>query len=335
MANLRKWSQTATGNASVAGGVNTINFAEGQNPGSVNNSAREMMAQIRGQYTPSNWGWVEHSATASVASQTSFKVSGNQTSDYTAGRRWRLKSGSTTRYGSVVSSSFTVETTVTVTVDSGSLSTSHSLAALSVIDSNHVPTSYLTSASLTTALGSYVTSASLDTALATYVTSSSLATAVANYVTSNSASAMIAAQITAAPKGLTLISTLTTTSGTTQSVTSISSSYRALYIELDGVSFNASSRTLTLGLSDNNGSSYSGPSNISSTLTNATDKAVGVVWVYNIQNTSAVTIITPAVDGPGGTIYTTMARQGVGPVNAIQFAGGTFDAGTIRVYGFA
>jgi len=162
MGNVRKWSQTATGNASVAGGANTINFEEGQAPGSVNNSAREMMAQVRGIYTPAEWGWVEFSATASVASQTSFKLSGNQTSDWTAGRRWRLKSGSSTRYGSVVSSSFTAETTITVTVDSGSLSASHSLAALAAIDSNHVP-----------GLASYVTSASLATSLATYLTSNS------------------------------------------------------------------------------------------------------------------------------------------------------------------
>jgi hypothetical protein len=139
MGNLRRWSSSASGNSSVAGGANTINFAEGQAPGSVNNSAREMMAQVRGIYTPAEWGWVEFSATASVASQTTIKLTGNQTTNWTAGRRWRLKSASTTRYGSVVSSSFTAETTITVTVDSGSLSASHSLAALAAIDSNHVP----------------------------------------------------------------------------------------------------------------------------------------------------------------------------------------------------
>jgi len=141
MANLRRWSSSASGNSSVAGGANTINFAEGQTPGSVNNSAREMMAQVRSIYTPAEWGWVEHSATVSVASQTAFKLTGNQTTNWTAGRRWRLKSGSTTRYGSVVSSSFTAETTITVTVDSGSLSASHSLAALSPLDAtaNQLP----------------------------------------------------------------------------------------------------------------------------------------------------------------------------------------------------
>jgi hypothetical protein len=163
MANLRKWSQTATGNATVAGGVNTINFAEGQSPGSVNNSARELMAQIRSIYTPDEWGWVESSATASVASQTAFKLAGNQTSAWTANRRWRLKSGSTTRFGTVVSSSFTTETTITVTVDSGSLSASHSLAAISAVDGNVVPDNFLILADL----AGYVTSNSLSAAKAT------------------------------------------------------------------------------------------------------------------------------------------------------------------------
>jgi microcystin-dependent protein len=87
-----------------------------------------------------------------VASQTVFKLAGNQTSNWTANRRWRLKSGSTTRYGTIVSSSFTSETTITVTVDSGSLSASHSLAALASIDGNHVPRNFVTSDSLSAAV---------------------------------------------------------------------------------------------------------------------------------------------------------------------------------------
>jgi len=163
MANFRKWSTSASGNATVAGGANTINFAEGQSPGSVNNSAREMMAQVRAIYSPDEWGWVEHSATASIASQTVFKLAGNQTSNWVANRRWRLRSGSTTRYGTVVSSSFTSETTITVTVDSGSLSASHSLAALSSVSGDHVPDNYIVPADL----AGYVTSNSLSAAKAT------------------------------------------------------------------------------------------------------------------------------------------------------------------------
>lgn len=123
---LRHWSRTASGNASVAG----INWQEGQAPSTVNNSAREEMSQIRGQYTPGQWLWVELSNTASVASQTGFRLSTDLTADFHAGRRVRLTGGSTARYGAVVSSSFTAETMVTIAVDSGSLSASHTIAAL-------------------------------------------------------------------------------------------------------------------------------------------------------------------------------------------------------------
>ena len=123
---LRQWSTTASGNANVAG----INWQEGQPPSTVNNSAREEMSQVRGQYTPGQWHWVEVSNTASVASQTSFKLSTNLTADFHAGRRVRLTGGSSARYASVVSSSYTAETVVTISVDSGSLSASHTIAAL-------------------------------------------------------------------------------------------------------------------------------------------------------------------------------------------------------------
>ncbi len=123
---LRHWSTTPSGNANTAG----INWAEGQPPSTVNDSARMEMAQVRQQYRPDQWHWVELSNTASVASQTSFRVSTDLTSVFHAQRRVRLSGGSTTRYASVVSSSFTAETTVTVAIDAGSLSSSHSIAAL-------------------------------------------------------------------------------------------------------------------------------------------------------------------------------------------------------------
>lgn len=289
MVNLRKWSVTATGNASVAGGANTINFAEGQTPGSVNNSAREMMAQLRSVYTPSEWGWVENSATASVASQTTFKLAGNQTTDWVAPRRWRLKSGSTTRYGTVVSSSYTVETTVTVTVDSGSLSASHSLAALAAIDANHIPATYVTSASLSSA----------------------------NYVSSNSASAMIAAQIAASPQGFTLLGTLTTTSGTSQTLSGLTlTSYKKLHIVFNGVSHNS-----------------------------GTGVTFSVAGVAVTSNTAGGSFISGYIDvdlTTGYAIYT-MSTGGLNSsslgittaTTSIVFApsSGSFDAGSITAYG--
>lgn len=139
MPNLRRWSSTASGNASIAGGASTINWAEGQLPSTVNNSMREASAQIRSIYKPSEWGWVEHSATASVASQTTFKIAADVTADYVQGRRVRLTGGSTIMYGNIVSSSFTAQTTITLTKDSGSLSASMSIAAVAAVYDKNTP----------------------------------------------------------------------------------------------------------------------------------------------------------------------------------------------------
>jgi len=132
---LRNWSQTASGNAAPTG----INWQEGQAPSTVNNSARETMAQLRQVYTPDHWQWVDVSASSSVASQTTFVVATDLTAAFTANRRVRLRSGSTTRYGTIVSSSFGTSTTVTITVDSGSLSASHSIAAVAALTDDGVP----------------------------------------------------------------------------------------------------------------------------------------------------------------------------------------------------
>ncbi len=123
-----KWSQSASGN-STAGG---LNFPEGQAPSTVNDSMREMAAQLRQVYTPDEWGWVYHSATASVASQTTVKVVANVTTDAVANRKIQLRGGSAVRVGTIVSSSFTTETTITLTT-SASLSTSMTLLGLSVV----------------------------------------------------------------------------------------------------------------------------------------------------------------------------------------------------------
>jgi hypothetical protein len=137
---LREWSPSASGNSNVAG----INFAEGQAPSSVNNSARELMAQVKDEYLPNAWGFVEvpTSWSVSIASQTTLKVAGDRTAEWVADRRVKLTGGSTTRKAYVVSSSYTAETTVTLVVDSGSLSSSHTVAALSVVYDDAMPNYY-------------------------------------------------------------------------------------------------------------------------------------------------------------------------------------------------
>jgi hypothetical protein len=171
MGNLRKWSTTATGNASIAGGVTTINLAEGQAPSTLNNSLREALAQIRLQYRNDQSIWVEHSGTASVASQTTFKISGDQTGAYVANRKIRLTGGSTTLYAEILSASFTTETTVTIQNATGSASSSMTIAGLSAAMSEALPaaSTFLTSNSASAMIatqisnGAFLSSASAST----------------------------------------------------------------------------------------------------------------------------------------------------------------------------
>lgn len=327
MANLRKWSTTATANASIAGGATTINFSEGQAPGTVNNSAREMMAQLRSIYTPDEWGWVEHSATASVASQTTFKVSGDQTTYWTAGRRWRIKSPSTTRYGSVVSASYTSETTVTVTVDSGSLSASHSIAALAAITSNHIPANtYVTSASLATALGPYLTSASAATTLGSYVTSDSMSAAIANFVTSNSASAMIATQIAASPGGITILGNIATTSGTSATLGSLTlTGYKMLQLMFMGVDQATGNNELLIGNSTADDVLFT--SGMGSTA------IYGNVWVDLADGKGVAVLLEGAGSGNYGISFDSALSTASTQIS-IATEGATFTAGSIRVIGY-
>src|SRR5690348_16377965 len=122
MARLKDWSTSASANASAGG----FTMAEGMAPSAVNDSIRNLMAQVRSEYVPSKWGWIEFSGTASVASQTALKITGDQTADYVAGRKVKTFGGSQIRFAEILSSSFTTETTVTITNATGSLSGSTS-----------------------------------------------------------------------------------------------------------------------------------------------------------------------------------------------------------------
>lgn len=296
MTNLRKWSTTASGNATIAGGVSTVNLAEGQAPSTVNNSLREAFAQIRKTYTPDEWGWVDCSATASVASQTTFKLTGNQTADYTANRRTRLKSGSTTRYGTIVSSSFTSETTVTITVDSGSLSASHTLAAVAAIDSNHVPAnSYITSASAaavfltsaSAALSTYLTSASASSALAlkqgviafadegtTLSTAGSVATV--SFVGSGLSASLTSGLLTVTSSGGSTLGTeAATTSGATVDITGLPAGTKKIFIMYNNVSTGTNGSAFGLRLGDSGGFEATGYVSTNQTGTTITTSTTG------------------------------------------------------------
>lgn len=132
MAAIKTWSTTAASNNSTP----PDGFPENMARSAVNDGMREVMAQIKAWYDDAEWRDLNH--TVAHASATSFTVTGvDVTAIYTPGRRVRL-TDSSTLYGTVVSSTFSTNTTVNVLLDSGSVSVSLSAVALG-LDASSVP----------------------------------------------------------------------------------------------------------------------------------------------------------------------------------------------------
>lgn len=135
---------------------------------------------------------------------------------------------------------------------------------------------------------------------------------------------------------MTLLATLTTTSGTTHSKTGIAAGYRQLYIEVDGVSFTASA-TLTAAVSSTNGGAYGTARNIAGPTGSGAGAVSGAATISNISSTIAASRFyvgnSLAASGTATVLSGVMDTDTAAVVDAIQFAGGTFDAGTIRIYG--
>lgn len=128
--NTKLWSTTPASNGS---GSTPIYWPEGQAPSTVNDCARQMMADLRYYLQDAEWFcWGETSL--SRASGASFKVNGvDATSRYLAQRRIKIYDTST-MYGTIISSSYSApDTTVTISVDAGSLTNSFSNIALSIL----------------------------------------------------------------------------------------------------------------------------------------------------------------------------------------------------------
>ena len=120
--NIKDYSTTQASNTSLNG----ISTAEGMLPSNLNNAIRALMKNTRDWFNDSQWveyGDGDASYTAAYASATSFTIAGvNVTSVYHAGRRIKLTATTPgTIYGTIASSSFSTNTTVNVTWDSGSL----------------------------------------------------------------------------------------------------------------------------------------------------------------------------------------------------------------------
>jgi hypothetical protein len=122
MAGIKDYSTTAANNTTIG----SINTAEGMLPSNINNAFRGLAAEIREWYNDSQWviyGDGDGSFTITYASATSFTVSGvDVTSFYHVGRRVKaIATTPGTIYGTISATTFSTNTTVTVTWDSGSL----------------------------------------------------------------------------------------------------------------------------------------------------------------------------------------------------------------------
>ena len=153
MAGVKDYSSTASNNTSIGG----VSVAEGMLPSNINNAFRAVAADIREWFNDSQWveyGDGDGAYTATYVSGTSFTISGvDVTSIYHANRRIKLTATTPgTIYGTISSSTFSTNTTVNVTWDSGSLSNeaiSNVYIAILSQTNNSIPKNVIASDNLT------------------------------------------------------------------------------------------------------------------------------------------------------------------------------------------
>jgi hypothetical protein len=123
MAGIKDYSTTQASNTDLNG----ISTAEGMLPSNLNNAIRALMKNTREWFNDAQWieyGDGDGAYTSSYASATSFTIAGvDVTSIYHANRRIKITATTPgTIYGTITSSSFSTDTTVVVSWDSGNLS---------------------------------------------------------------------------------------------------------------------------------------------------------------------------------------------------------------------
>lgn len=137
--------------------------------------------------------------------------------------------------------------------------------------------------------------------------------------------------VAASAGGITTISTSTVNSGTTFTVTSIPTDYTDLEITLAWLSFVSGTDTLDVELSDDNGSSWEGPFEVSAALGSSGDRFAGSIRVLKAGGNSPTTaykviqsmILDSSLSVPEVRSYINFGMTN--PVNAVRLSGGTFD----------
>jgi hypothetical protein len=152
VAGIKDYSTTQASNTSLNG----ISVAEGMLPSNLNNAIRALMKNTREWFNDAQWveyGDGDGAYTAAYASATSFTINGVDVSAiYHAGRRIKLTATTPgTIYGTIASSSFSTNTTINVTWDSGSLSNeaiSNVYIGILSKTNNSIPTGIVTTITL-------------------------------------------------------------------------------------------------------------------------------------------------------------------------------------------
>jgi hypothetical protein len=128
------YSSTAANNSSAP----PMGWPEGMAPSAVNDTGRQMMADIRAWYEAAEW--IDFGYSHAYVSGTQFTIAGgiDRTATYHPGRRIRAQgAGAGTIYGTVSASGYSAPTTtVTVAWDSGALQNESLAIALHIISGN-------------------------------------------------------------------------------------------------------------------------------------------------------------------------------------------------------
>jgi hypothetical protein len=125
MSAISTWSTNAASNTSAS----PDGAPEGMPPSGVNDTIRELMAQIRTWYE--NAQWVDLGLTHTRVSGSVFTLAGNYVATYEVGRRVKM-TGSSTAYGTISASTYSAPTT-TVTVYEANLPVTLGAVSLSIL----------------------------------------------------------------------------------------------------------------------------------------------------------------------------------------------------------
>lgn len=136
----------------------------------------------------------------------------------------------------------------------------------------------------------------------------------------------------AATASLTLLATLTTTSGTTQSATGLATTYKNLVCVYEGVGNSTGSDGLIIAASSTNGAAYGttiGAANSS--------PAYGVQFIWRANSSLANHPASNSLRTGLADALCVLPTTTAAPINALRFSwttGYTFNAGTIYIYGW-